>query len=187
MDFHHKISGSNQEQIRNSKHFIIWWVFRDLQEWLSCFSLEEQGVYHIYNNNVWLFFWPILGEKKKKKTTEKTTTRLGTNQEFSFHFLTSVLAQIIFNFEITFPFITFVFSSPSANIHILIFQPCKILDEKFSTWLYVPSSLHSGMNTCWNSLRACSCVYFLSATHLETSRERDKSQLANTIQRKDRS
>ena len=112
---------------------------------------------------------------------------LCTKHEFSFHLLASVSAQMTLHFEITFPFITFVSSSPSVNTRILTFQPCKILNEKFSTWLYVPSSLHSGINTCWNSLRACSWVYFLSATHLETSREREKtSQLDDAIWRKDR-
>lgn len=108
------------------------------------------------------------------------------NTDFSFYFF-EVLAQITFNFEITFPFITFVSSSPFSNTHTLTFQSCKTLNKHFSTWLYVPSSLHSGINTCWNSLRACSWVYFLSATHLETSREREKmSQLGDAIWRNDR-
>lgn len=68
MDPGHKISG--HEQIRNSKHFTIWWVFRGLQEWLSCLSLEEQGVYHMNNGNVWLFCWPTL--KKRTRTWHKT-------------------------------------------------------------------------------------------------------------------
>lgn len=34
--------------------------------------------------------------------------------------------------------------------------------------------MHSGMNTCWNSFRACSWVYFLSATHLDTSAGRSQ-------------
>lgn len=177
MDSSCKISGSHQEQITNSKHFTIWWVFRGQQEWLSCLILEEQGVYYTNSGNVWLFCWP----------TEKKRTRTQHITQIFLPFFFDVLAQITFNFEITFPFITFVSSSPFSNTHTLTFQSFKTLNEKFSTWLYVPSSLHSGINTCWNSLRACSWVYFLSATHLETSREREKiSQLEDATWRKDR-
>ena len=36
--------------------------------------------------------------------------------------------------------------------------------------------MHSGMNTCCSSRRACSWVYFLSATHLDTSAEGHRAQ-----------
>lgn len=42
----------------------------------------------------------------------------------------------------------------------------------------MPSSLHSGTNTCCSSFRACSWVYFLSATHLDTSAGRHRARAA---------
>lgn len=42
--------------------------------------------------------------------------------------------------------------------------------------------MHSGMKTCCSSFRACSWVYFLSATHLDTSVGKHRAETAVVTQ-----
>lgn len=83
MDSSCKISGTNQEQITDSKYFTIWWVFRGLQEWFSCLILEEQGVYYTNSGNVWLFCWPTV----KKRTRTQHITQIFLPFFFFFFFM----------------------------------------------------------------------------------------------------